>query len=476
VRAIASVIAGACLVLAGCSTPVIAPDSNLPRNFDRPERLYILDKPCRKMCVEIDAVKGCEPGDATLKKLHDFFTNHCAKPDGIDVFRGAVIPKDAARGLSPETIAARWVKGPPKTTKEDQPAFVQILFYDSDVLTGKPFPHTGHGDSLLLKSKRVPPRNPQTEAWPYPSVVFMNTRYFYKKTQDDLLLHEAGHILGLASRTNFAAAHHCSDHDCLMYKRLNVQFHISRFFLGPGAITFTHPKLCERCLAELADTARQPAPENLRFVGPVLVRTEPGYRVLTLPARADVLVGQYSDSDCADLVNAVRAGKLLGADGDANMNISDDVLNDAAKLDQVLHRLGSDPLGRVRDVALQACVARGLPKTAVEIGREALKADPEDDFIYDKIAWIEATCPDAALRNGNDAVKNATKACELTDWENLEWIDTLAAAYAEKGDFASAIQFEKQALRMTGAGSPIQRELRQRILLYEQSKPFRVNR
>jgi len=61
-------------------------------------------------------------------------------------------------------------------------------------------------------------------------------------------------------------------------------------------------------------------------------------------------------------------------------------------------------------------------------------------------AWLRATCPDASFRNGKEAVSVATVACKTMTWRDANCIDTLAAAYAETGDFDSAIRFEQQAI------------------------------
>ena len=47
-----------------------------------------------------------------------------------------------------------------------------------------------------------------------------------------------------------------------------------------------------------------------------------------------------------------------------------------------------------------------------------------------------ATSPDAKLRNGRRAIELATRACELTKYKAAYILSTLAAAYAETGDFA----------------------------------------
>lgn len=118
------------------------------------------------------------------------------------------------------------------------------------------------------------------------------------------------------------------------------------------------------------------------------------------------------------------------------------------------------------------CLESGIRHRGA-ILRQTLALDKNNAWCYDQLAWLEATCTNAAIRNGGDAVARATKACDLTQWKNSRFIDTLAAAYGESGDFNRAIAFEEQALR-TGTPDDLPRdEVEQRLYLYRQSKPFR---
>jgi tetratricopeptide (TPR) repeat protein len=62
-------------------------------------------------------------------------------------------------------------------------------------------------------------------------------------------------------------------------------------------------------------------------------------------------------------------------------------------------------------------------------------------------AWLRATCPDASFRNGKQALADAKAACASVACRNSGCIDTLAAAYAEVGDFDSAIRYQQQAIK-----------------------------
>ena len=88
-------------------------------------------------------------------------------------------------------------------------------------------------------------------------------------------------------------------------------------------------------------------------------------------------------------------------------------------------------------------------------------------------AWIYATCPEADLRDGKKAVELATKACELTKWNNPEYIDNLAAAYAETGDFESAVKLQSKAIQLLSERHVISTDsFKERLKLYESKKPF----
>lgn len=76
------------------------------------------------------------------------------------------------------------------------------------------------------------------------------------------------------------------------------------------------------------------------------------------------------------------------------------------------------------------------------------------------------------MRNGKEAVELATKACELSQWQNWSEIDTLAAAYAEAGDFDQAIKYERHVMQMTRPPTSDGR-IKQRLTLYEKHKAYR---
>lgn len=93
---------------------------------------------------------------------------------------------------------------------------------------------------------------------------------------------------------------------------------------------------------------------------------------------------------------------------------------------------------------------------------------------FNNLAWIRATCLDPKIRNGKEAVKLALKASKLSKSKNWEHLDTLAAAYAEAGDFDSAIKYQQQTLSLVeNSPPPNEAELRERLALYQKHQPYR---
>jgi len=89
-------------------------------------------------------------------------------------------------------------------------------------------------------------------------------------------------------------------------------------------------------------------------------------------------------------------------------------------------------------------------------------------------AWFRATCPNVSFRNGQQAVKDAKAACSIMIWKDEHMIDTLAVAYAETGDFNSAIQYAAQALAVKGISPDSTKLFQQHLALFQQRKPIRL--
>jgi tetratricopeptide (TPR) repeat protein len=112
----------------------------------------------------------------------------------------------------------------------------------------------------------------------------------------------------------------------------------------------------------------------------------------------------------------------------------------------------------------------GRARTASE---EAIEQDPTDESPLNDLAWLLATCPDAKLRDGKTAIELATRACEITGRIDAACLDTLAAAYAEAGDFPSAVRAQTEAIGKLSPGNSDAAGFRSRLRLYETGQPYR---
>jgi tetratricopeptide (TPR) repeat protein len=105
---------------------------------------------------------------------------------------------------------------------------------------------------------------------------------------------------------------------------------------------------------------------------------------------------------------------------------------------------------------------------------ESIRIAPFEPGGYHNKARLYASCMSLGHRDGEMALENAQKACELSFWEEWLYVATLAAAYAELGKFDEAVEWEKKAIAMNK--NPERRdtiEQQKRLELYEAGMPFR---
>lgn len=102
--------------------------------------------------------------------------------------------------------------------------------------------------------------------------------------------------------------------------------------------------------------------------------------------------------------------------------------------------------------------------------------DRDNNFApaYANRAWIRATCPVESLRDGNKAVASATRGCDLTQSRSAAFLDVLAAAHAEAGNFDEAVKNAKAAIaNLPGGDSNTRTRFEAHLKQYEGKKPWR---
>jgi carboxyl-terminal processing protease len=132
-----------------------------------------------------------------------------------------------------------------------------------------------------------------------------------------------------------------------------------------------------------------------------------------------------------------------------------------------------DP-SRADEFAQRALILIKLDRNQAALAdlQTALRLDPQNKETSNNLAWLLATCPEAALRDGKKAVQCATRACELGAWRDGWIVDTLAAACAEAGDYKAAVGWQENAMALTPGGD-VRDEMARRLELYREGKPYR---
>jgi len=104
--------------------------------------------------------------------------------------------------------------------------------------------------------------------------------------------------------------------------------------------------------------------------------------------------------------------------------------------------------------------------------KKALEINPNYAEVQNNLARILATCPDAALRDGKRAVELARSADRLSGGTQPSILDTLAAAYAEAGQYPQAVTTASRALDLAAGQESVAAGIRRRLRLYETGVPY----
>jgi tetratricopeptide (TPR) repeat protein len=116
----------------------------------------------------------------------------------------------------------------------------------------------------------------------------------------------------------------------------------------------------------------------------------------------------------------------------------------------------------------------GRTAEAVQLYNDVLQVEPDSLDALNNLAWLFATSNDDNIRNGSRAVQLAQRACELTKYKITALVGTLAAAYAEAGQFTEAVAIAEKACALaTASKDAILLQKNQELLaLFRTGRPY----
>ena len=123
----------------------------------------------------------------------------------------------------------------------------------------------------------------------------------------------------------------------------------------------------------------------------------------------------------------------------------------------------------------EAHIKLGQLAEAVQQCKEALRLKPDWPYVLNNAAWLCATRPEADFYNPAESLGMARKACELTKYKEVSFMDTLAVAYAAMGRFEEAVTMAQKAIDLasvTGLEN-LKQQIRNRLLLYKAGQAYR---
>ena len=245
---------------------------------------------------------------------------------------------------------------------------------------------------------------------------------------------------------------------------------------GRAAALYKGEVAIERVLADVAALDEAPSLQRSRTT-PFSGRWYESPKTPTLVPMLDALTANGFLLEADDYVRRIgTAGKneLLPAIARLGIALYRGGMNEnAQKHFEVIRKI--DPtFVEVQTTLGKLYEEQGQVDAAVELYREAIRRNANDIGGLNNLAWLLATCPTESIRNGAEAVQFTEKANELTRNSDPNILDTLAAAYAQAGDFEAARRTARRALalaRSRGRLALVSR-IGPRLDLYKQGEPF----
>lgn len=233
-------------------------------------------------------------------------------------------------------------------------------------------------------------------------------------------------------------------------------------------------------------------PDALNNLGSLLIEKGKADEAIPLLRKAAALNAHYADAQYnlgnalnfkeqrPDAIAAYSAALTINPRMPlAHFKLANTWLMDG-KLEEALRHYGAavelDPNLAEAHYQLGLLFARsGRHAESVEHLKAAVKLKPNWVEAVNNLAWIYATHANALYRDGDEAIRLARHAAELTGNKEPGVLDTLAAGYAQNRDFENATITLKKALELATAqhATNLVEQLQARLKLYESGEPFR---
>jgi tetratricopeptide (TPR) repeat protein len=129
----------------------------------------------------------------------------------------------------------------------------------------------------------------------------------------------------------------------------------------------------------------------------------------------------------------------------------------------------------VHNIVGTVLLQQGHIREGVEEWQKVLVIQPDNGNAMSNLAWVFATSPDDSLRDGAKAVQLGSEALRISGYKIPLLYRTLAAAYAETGEFSKAIHAAQQGVELANSqgNSGLATELQGNIALYQEQRPLR---
>ena len=164
-------------------------------------------------------------------------------------------------------------------------------------------------------------------------------------------------------------------------------------------------------------------------------------------AKGLAMKGKFSEAE----PHFIAALELKPDDADTHASYADALASNRRLTEAIEHyraALDIKPYVKTRLRLAPLLAATGRTEDAIQVFRAVLKEQPDSVEALNNLAWILATCADAKLRNGEEAIGYADKAWKLTGGKEATILGTLGAAYAEARQFTNAIMASQQAIEL----------------------------